>query len=157
MPRLRAGTNKNKRAFPQASDPTIHLGRTFSTALLVALLPQQPAEAQNGGRTYYLSLSRSVAATFGKTWQLGKQCGVALDGLSRAAAQRLFSRRLEEAELAEVLGVYDEAAGTPGGGSCERRALSEEVSHADQLLRRYLQVPAPINRMEFSSPPKKSF
>jgi len=136
---------------------TVHIGRMFSTALLIALVLPHAVEAQTSGRAYYVSLSRSVAVTFGRTWQLGRQCGVVLDGLSRAAAQHLFSRRLEEAEVADLLRAYDEAAGSTGGAPCERRALPDEVSRADQQLRRYLQVPPPINRMEFSSPPSRSF
>ena len=136
---------------------SIHFGKAFSTALLAALIPCHTADAQPGGRQYYISLSHSVAATFGRTWQLGKRCGVVLDGLSRASARHLFSRTLEGPEVAELLKTYDEAAGSASSAPCERRALPEEVGRADQLLRRYLQVPAPINRMEFSSPPSRPF
>jgi len=135
----------------------IHLGKALSTALAVALLPEGAASAQTGAPSHYIAMSRSVASAFGRTWQLGKQCGVVLDGLSRAAAGRLFDHRLENGDIASVLGAYDEGARSAAAETCERRALAGEISRSDQLLRRYLQVPAPLNRIEISSPPSRSF
>ncbi len=101
------------------------------------------ALAQAGATSTYLSMSHSLAAQFGRTWQKGQVCNLSLDGLSRRAAHLLFSRRLEPEHVDQVLTSYDEAARAASPEGCVRKALELDIQEADASLRRYLQSPAP--------------
>ena len=125
----------------------------FGAFIALASLPNLAA-AQSSTRESYVALSRSIAASFGRTWALAGQCGVMLDGLSREATQLLLSRRLEEQDLAPVLVSYDQAAQLAPGTACDRSALSAEISRTDAFRRRFLQIVPPMPRIEIGPPPK---
>ena len=115
------------------------------------------ASAQDIARESYVGWSRAIAAAFGKTWAMGRQCGVMLDGVSRASTQLFLSRRLDESDVAPVLASYDEAVGIFSKAACDRAALSAEINRTDAARRRFLQIPPPMSRVEIGTPPKPPF
>lgn len=141
-----AGNNKKERNV-----------REIASAFMVLALLGNAASAQDRARQSYVDSSRAIAAAFGKTWALGQQCGVMLDGVSRASTQVFLSRRLGESDLAAVLASYDEAAELASRTACDRAALNAEIGRTDTARRRFLQVPSPMPRIEIGTPPKTLF
>jgi hypothetical protein len=140
--------NKNKKAR--------HV-REIASAFMVLVLHANVASGQDSARQSYLASTRAIAAAFGKTWALGQQCGVMLDGVSRASTQLFLSRRLDESDLAPVLASYDEAVGLFSRTACDREALSAEINRTDAFRRRFLQISPPMPRIEIGPPPKPLF
>lgn len=107
---------------------------------LVCLSAPSQSDAQSISRESFVRQSEILAFEIGRTFEMGRQCNVTLDGLSRSAASLLFGPYVPQAEAGQILTHYDLGVNSSSRAACDQRWLTDEIRNVNARMNYYLQT-----------------
>lgn len=97
-------------------------------------------------RTALFSLSQALAYSMGRAYQMGRNCGLEMNGTAPPKAAGLFINYFNEREVQKIMDNYGMAMKSEDGKACDKKELSASQTVLIEKTSNYINLATPHTR-----------